>query len=59
MKQVFEFLKNNRCPNQYVTKRVFSSFARPVTVELQWLEHGWLVYRGDCELVLDSPEKIT
>ena len=27
---------------------------RPATVELQWLEHRWLVYHGCFELVLES-----
>ena len=27
---------------------------RPNTVELQWLKHRWLIYRGCFELVLES-----
>ena len=27
------------------------------TVELQWLEHGWLIYHGCFELVLESLRK--
>ena len=30
------------------------SFSSKYTVELQWLEHGWLVYYGCFELVLES-----
>ena len=29
-------------------------FPLVTTVELQWLEHGWLVYHGCFELVLES-----
>ena len=28
--------------------------AMPYTVELQWLEHQWLIYHGYFELVLES-----
>ena len=34
-----------------------SEFWNLVTVELQWLEHRWLVYHGYFELILKSPGK--
>ena len=35
-----------------------TSFTRETTtVELQWLKHGWLIYHGYFELVLESPGK--
>ena len=42
-------VKNSNC---------FYSQNRAATVELQWLEHRWLVYHGCFELILESLGKI-
>ena len=32
----------------------YGAWIKQCTVKLQWLEHGWLVYRGWFELVFES-----
>ena len=40
------------------TRSYYCTFLQLYTVELQWLEHWWLVYHGSFELVFESLENI-
>ena len=42
---------------RYRDRKLHSRHSDCSTVELQWLEHRWLVYHGYFELVLESQGK--